>query len=378
MGKDIFCVFVVGIKDMANLNFQQPPRSITSQTLSRNAFTSSSLSGHVTPTSGMFPGSTNSFTPQQLSPSRNLQPMGSRSLFNQQRSFSERRPVQSVGSVIQDWWVCTRYQVSLRVHFVYYVVELITSDIDRCVFYWFIIIVDLFAGMPIQLAVWVWGRTDHRMVLKILSIVCNLCSAVLIATVWLIVVTIHLLYLIYLNFHRLPVEGRMIRCHKRTLRCQENSLMVSHSLILNETLRSCWRIRVDWPFLCTVGMVKAPTSESTEFTMSNEDFPALPGTQPTIVSENSSTTPSASVSGSSSSLSSDNKLTNHDSNSQSEQVLSSNNRIGNVSAAPGAEKHQQQLLQQQQHGLHQNKKGIQTFPEGIFCIVAFLDVFTRR
>lgn len=31
--------------------------------------------------------------------------------------------------------------------------------------------------------------------------------------------------------------------------------------------------------LITVGMVKQPTSEQSEFTMSNEDFPALPGTQ---------------------------------------------------------------------------------------------------
>ena len=31
--------------------------------------------------------------------------------------------------------------------------------------------------------------------------------------------------------------------------------------------------------LATVGMVKQPTSESSEFTMSSEDFPALPGTQ---------------------------------------------------------------------------------------------------
>lgn len=91
-----------GIKDMANLNFQQPPRSIPSQNLSRSAFNSTSISGHVTPTSNMFPGSTNSFTPQQISPSRNPASMGSRSLFNQQRSFSERRPVQSI---IQDWLV---------------------------------------------------------------------------------------------------------------------------------------------------------------------------------------------------------------------------------------------------------------------------------
>lgn len=31
--------------------------------------------------------------------------------------------------------------------------------------------------------------------------------------------------------------------------------------------------------LPTVGMVKQPTAEQTEFTMSSEDFPALPGTQ---------------------------------------------------------------------------------------------------
>lgn len=111
-------------------------------------------------------------------------------------------------------------------------------------------------------------------------------------------------------------------------------------------------------------MVKAPTSESTEFTMSNEDFPALPGTQPTIVSENSSITPSAAVSGSSSSLSSDNKLTNHDSNSQSEQILSSNSRI-NISTTSSAEK---------PHGLHQSKKGIQTFPEGRAFFIRNCDV----
>lgn len=32
-------------------------------------------------------------------------------------------------------------------------------------------------------------------------------------------------------------------------------------------------------YIRTVGMVKQPTSEQSEFTMSNEDFPALPGTQ---------------------------------------------------------------------------------------------------
>lgn len=42
---------------MANLNFQQPPRSIASASLSGRStgFGGTSLSGHVTPTSGMFP-----------------------------------------------------------------------------------------------------------------------------------------------------------------------------------------------------------------------------------------------------------------------------------------------------------------------------------
>lgn len=41
-----------------------------------------------------------------------------------------------------------------------------------------------------------------------------------------------------------------------------------------------------------VGMVKQPTSESSEFTMSSEDFPALPGTQ-----NREGTSPGSSVSG---------------------------------------------------------------------------------
>lgn len=43
---------------MANLNFQQPPRSIANASLTgrtTGGFGGSSLSGHVTPTSGMFP-----------------------------------------------------------------------------------------------------------------------------------------------------------------------------------------------------------------------------------------------------------------------------------------------------------------------------------
>uniref|UniRef100_A0A023F166 Putative ccr4-not transcription complex subunit 2 n=1 Tax=Triatoma infestans TaxID=30076 RepID=A0A023F166_TRIIF len=107
---------------MANLNFQQPPRSIASQGLSRGGFGTSSLSGHVTPTSGIFApggggggggggtggggtgGSSSSFTPQQLSPSRGLSAITNRGLFpSTQRTFPDRRQVPGLGSVIQDW-----------------------------------------------------------------------------------------------------------------------------------------------------------------------------------------------------------------------------------------------------------------------------------
>ncbi|KAK9498522.1 hypothetical protein O3M35_003138 [Rhynocoris fuscipes] len=110
---------------MANLNFQQPPRSIASQGLSRGGFGSSSLSGHVTPTSGIFApgggggggaaggggstgggnaGSSSSFTPQQLSPSRGLSAITNRALFpTTQRTFPDRRQVPGLGSVMQDW-----------------------------------------------------------------------------------------------------------------------------------------------------------------------------------------------------------------------------------------------------------------------------------
>jgi len=84
---------------MANLNFQQPPRSIASQNLRGGGFSTNSLSGHVTPTSGMFPGSaglTSSFTPQQLSPNRNLQ-MGNRLFGSGQRGFPDRRSIPGLG-----------------------------------------------------------------------------------------------------------------------------------------------------------------------------------------------------------------------------------------------------------------------------------------
>ncbi|XP_062125313.1 regulator of gene activity isoform X3 [Drosophila sulfurigaster albostrigata] len=108
---------------MANLNFQQPPRSIANAALTgrtTGGFGGSSMSGHVTPTSGMFqtadfatsyPGATNygqqTQQPQQLSPNRNAQlsvggpalSSGNRTsnLFGQ-RPFVERRAMQGLGS----------------------------------------------------------------------------------------------------------------------------------------------------------------------------------------------------------------------------------------------------------------------------------------
>ncbi|XP_034664353.1 regulator of gene activity isoform X1 [Drosophila subobscura] len=111
---------------MANLNFQQPPRSIANAALAgrtTGGFGGSSLTGHVTPTSGMFQtdfansypgaasyGQAQQQQPQQqpqLSPNRNAQlsvggpalSSGSRNanLFGP-RQFVERRAMQGLGS----------------------------------------------------------------------------------------------------------------------------------------------------------------------------------------------------------------------------------------------------------------------------------------
>lgn len=111
---------------MANLNFEQPPRSIanaslTSRTGGGGGLNSSTLTGHVTPTSGMFSGSSastsssansavvvtnvypgasgagggqNSHQPQQ----QQLSPMSSRGLFGQ-RAFTDRRTMPALGLV---------------------------------------------------------------------------------------------------------------------------------------------------------------------------------------------------------------------------------------------------------------------------------------
>lgn len=107
---------------MANLNFQQPPRSIANSTLNNRAGPgyvggSNSLSGHVTPTSGMFQQSNASFGPLSPNRSNNMQlggGLGGPSLSNSssimnpsrsinifgQRSFNDRRQMQVLNPMV--------------------------------------------------------------------------------------------------------------------------------------------------------------------------------------------------------------------------------------------------------------------------------------
>lgn len=116
---------------MANLNFEQPPRSIASNSSlsvrggSGGVLSSSTLAGHVTPTSGMFSGSSASTASTANSsvvgpniysagtgasqpaatvhPPQQLSPMGSRGLFGQ-RAFTERRAMPALGSVFDTFF----------------------------------------------------------------------------------------------------------------------------------------------------------------------------------------------------------------------------------------------------------------------------------
>lgn len=114
---------------MANLNFQQPPRSIVNSSLSNRgtAGFSSSISGHVTPTS--FPVS-NAFNqqqqqqnqPPQLSPNRQytgaiganvattgqmLSASRAANMINQ-RTFGDRRPIPGMppGPMVSSHYSC--------------------------------------------------------------------------------------------------------------------------------------------------------------------------------------------------------------------------------------------------------------------------------
>ncbi|XP_032669386.1 CCR4-NOT transcription complex subunit 2 isoform X2 [Odontomachus brunneus] len=111
---------------MANLNFEQPPRSIanaslSSRTSSGGGLNTSALAGHVTPTSGMFSGSSASTSStansavvvtnvypcasssgsgqnSHQSQQQQLSPMGSRGLFGQ-RAFTDRRTMPALGEI---------------------------------------------------------------------------------------------------------------------------------------------------------------------------------------------------------------------------------------------------------------------------------------
>lgn len=107
---------------MANLNFQQPPRSIANSSLNNrgsSGFGANSLSGHVTPTSSMFQPNNAGFGVQsQLSPNRNPvqlggmfnQPLGTNNANNANlqgrpnlfgpRTMNDRRQMQGLGPMV--------------------------------------------------------------------------------------------------------------------------------------------------------------------------------------------------------------------------------------------------------------------------------------
>lgn len=131
---------------MANLNFQQPPRSIANSSLSNRggsigaAFGGAVNSGHVTPTSGMFQQNNAGFgPPSQLSPNRSGVQLGG--VFNQTlggnnagntnqqaranlfgpRTMNDRRQMQNLGQMvsirlIEHISICHRFN-SCKIYF---------------------------------------------------------------------------------------------------------------------------------------------------------------------------------------------------------------------------------------------------------------------
>ncbi|XP_026846959.1 regulator of gene activity isoform X3 [Drosophila persimilis] len=217
-------------KIMANLNFQQPPRSIANAALAgrtTGGFGGSSLTGHVTPTSGMFQtgaanyGQTQQQQPQQqpqLSPNRNAQlsvggpalSSGSRNanLFGQ-RQFVERRAMQGLGS----------------------------GPMSNM-------------GNFMQTGRGGYGTGGGGGPLNNFHVFGG--SGADVSTPALLDPT---------EFPSLTSRGQ----NDQTLP-QSNPLQPPGSKPYGN-------------FFTSFGMVKQPTSEQSEFTMSNEDFPALPGTQ---------------------------------------------------------------------------------------------------
>ncbi|CAD6201375.1 GSCOCG00000177001-RA-CDS [Cotesia congregata] len=271
---------------MANLNFEQPPRSIATASLSSRGaggggLSSSTLVGHVTPTSGMFSGSASTSStansaivgasiypgasgaasqsvghqPQQ----QQLSPMGTRGLFGQ-RAFADRRTMPSLGN---------------------------SNPMGSMGSF----------GIPQSRSYGSQGAIN--------------------------------------NFHSVFGSGGggdtstpplldLSEFPSLTNRGQGDSMPQPSPMPGKQAYD---------PYLVAVGMVKQPTSEASEFTMSSEDFPALPGTQ-----SREGPSPGGSITG-------DKNLSVGLGPEIGQDVLQ-NNR------APGSEKSQA------------SKRGIQTSPDG--------------
>jgi len=106
-------------------------------------------------------------------------------------------------------------------------------------------------------------------------------------------------------------------------------------------------------------MVKAPTSEASEFTMSSKDFPALPGTQPLNVTTTSSTTmdPNQQTS-TTTSGSTTNSLDQNGMQSSTDHL--SDQRLNNLNS---------QTDNSQENGDLGTKKGVQTSPDGLYLYI---------
>lgn len=104
-------------------------------------------------------------------------------------------------------------------------------------------------------------------------------------------------------------------------------------------------------------MVKAPTSETSEFTMSSKDFPALPGTQPLSVTTTSSTTTDPNQQ-SSTTTSGSTTISLDQNGMQSSTDHLSDQRLNNLNS--------QSDNNSQENGDSGTKKGVQTSPDGLY------------
>lgn len=104
-------------------------------------------------------------------------------------------------------------------------------------------------------------------------------------------------------------------------------------------------------------MVKAPTSETSEFTMSSKDFPALPGTQPLSVTTTSSTTTDPNQQ-SSTTTSGSTTISLDQNGLQSSTDHLSDQRLNNLNS--------QSDNNSQENGDSGTKKGVQTSPDGLY------------